>query len=367
MAVICPSCGTSNADGNRFCANCGTALAAATPTPAGPPPAATPTPAVPPPAVPPPAVTSPAATPPAATPPAPAASVTPPAPTPTPPSTPVAAGAPPGSPPPGGTSGPSMSAGLPLPPRLPRPLLYGGLLAGVLIAVVLGVAAGSVFGGSGGKDNPTPTPFVKPTAAATPQTTPNTDPTPNPTQTPAGETPAPLTPTPTPEVATPSTGTGTGTGGASQVVDVKTVSVTIPGDWTVDATKDYLISVFGPKGGQLILISGVIEKTTLDAFIQDFIDTRKKNAADMTVCLAPTPVKVDNGPLGKELQLCWTASRQDGTKYQAVADFVIAVSDDGTILYSSEVYAEESLFDEFATFAWQNVTPTTKWKLYKAP
>ena len=261
-----------------------------------------------------------------------------------------------------------MSAGLPLPPRLPRPVLYGGLLAGVLIAAVLGVAAGSVFGGSGDKNKPTPTPYVKPTAAATPRTTPDTNPTPNPTPAPGNETPAPVTPTPTPEVPTPSTGTGTGTGGASQIVDVSTVAITIPGDWTVAGTKDYQIDVRGPKGGQLLTISGTLKtKTTLDAFIQDLIDIRKKNAPDLTVCYAPTALTLDNGPVGKELQLCWTASTQSGTKYQAIADFSIAISDDGTILYESEVYADKELFDEFATFAWKNVTPTTKWKLFKVP
>ena len=135
----------------------------------------------------------------------------------------------------------------------------------------------------------------------------------------------------------------------------------------MDATKDYLIRVISPKGGQLILVSGVIDKTTLDAYIQDLIDLRKKDAPDMTVCYAPTALTLDNGPVGKELQLCWTAAYTDGTKYQAIADYSIALSDDGTILYSSEVYGEKSVYNDFATFAWKNVTPTTKWKLFKVP
>ncbi len=358
MPVICPTCGTSNADGNKFCANCGTTLAAALSTPAGPPPAVTPPAATPPAATPPPQA---GGNPPAPQPQAPIAQPQPAAPTPTAP-----------VPPPGGTAGPSLSAGLPLPPRLSRPVLYGGLLAGVLVAAVIGVALGSSLG----NHDPKPSPVIKPTPLPTARNTPAPTPNGGTAETPApspiggtGETPAPNTPTPnTPVPATAAPTSAAGGTGQSQLVDVANISVTIPGDWKVATTKDYKIDVRGAKGGQLLIFSFALKQaTTIDAYMQSQIDLTKKDATDFTICDALRDFTIENGPPGKEVVMCYTATRSDGSKYKAVDDITAALSADGGTLFLTELYAIDAVFDDFSKVAWNSVTPTIKWKLYAAP
>jgi hypothetical protein len=224
----------------------------------------------------------------------------------------------------------------------------------------MGVAIGSTLG----NHDPKPTPFIKPTAAPTARITPAPTPVVG-----SGETPAPNTPTPnTPVPATAAPTSAPGDTGQSQLVDVANISVTIPGDWKIADKKDYLIDVRGAKGGQLLLASWTLKTpTTIDAYIQSVIDSTKKDSPDLTVCGGPSDLAIDNGPPGKDITLCYTATRTDGSKYEAVDDINAALGANGTILFQSEVYATKAVFNAFSDQAWKVVTPTTSWKLYKVP
>ena len=144
--------------------------------------------------------------------------------------------------------------------------------------------------------------------------------------------------------------------------------MTIPGDWKLATKKDYEIDVRGAKGGQLLIFSFALKQaTTIDAYMQAQIDLTKKDATDFTICDALRDFTIENGPPGKEVTMCYTATRSDGTKYKAVDDITAALSADGGTLFLTELYAIDTVFDDFSKVAWKDVTPNIKWKLYTAP
>lgn len=147
-------------------------------------------------------------------------------------------------------------------------------------------------------------------------------------------------------------------------MSVDFVSITIPNDWTLGEITDTSLLVFPPVGGSLNLVSGYLNvpQTTAE-FLQGEIDWRKEEFPDLTICQAETDVQLPQGPVGRSIHMCYTATTSSGSTYPARVFVAVATSDDKTILYKVKAYSEASIWDD-VTGA---ITPTLdsiKWSLF---
>jgi hypothetical protein len=400
MPLVCPSCGTANPDGGRFCSNCASSLQAVTqPAAVTPPPAA-------------------AAPPSWANPPSPTAATQPlpvvpqpqaPAPQAPPPSwaaQPGAAPAPPaaapawipaGPPPPGwgqSAGGPpaAMPPGYPAaypayPPvaaparRRPVGLIVVGAAVVLALLVGGGVAASSILS----KPAPSPAIPVFPSPAPsgvavvpTPQPTPAPSTAPVATATPAASaTPRPVVivtapPTEIAPSAEPTSGPTAGPTAAPPVngkeVSVANLSLTAADPWTVDDTKDYLIDLSIPKKGIMTVMSGTIkDATTATAWIQGMLAEDQKTDPNADYCKGstkPEAVNVPNGPEGVIAAFCYTVTPQGGQALKLVDIAIVGVDGGGKTLYIIDITSTEDNISEVIKAA-DPVLSSVTWKLYK--
>ena len=376
MSLTCPTCGTTNEATYKFCRKCGTSLATTPPSgeetaPAPRAPDVTPPDAAS--ATPPPAEAGPPPEPPAAVveerepapppvapaPPVPAPPVPAP-PVPAPPvATPPVATPPVASPP---VASPPPAPGRPLKPRVAMPVMIGGLVA----LLGLGAAVGIVLG----RGTDAPGPSASPGGTATPRPAtpkPSTPTTPTPKPSTPAPTPAPSLATPAP---TPAPSTATPGPGGTKVAGAKYVSVTVPSDWEVKA-EDYAVTVFPTVGGSLYLNSGAL--TAADApktaaeWIKQAIAWRQEQFPDVKICGAEQDFQVFNGPPGRAVTLCYTATTQSGASYPATVFLfgAIVISGNDTLLFYQKIYARSDIWDDVIA-ALNPVLPSTTWALHTA-
>lgn len=337
MSMFCPNCGSPNEATNRFCWKCGTSLAQGGNTGAdGQPlePATTPVP-------------------PAPTIPMPIATVMPPerpatfpAPMPSPQPPPVAAAAPP-------PAGPPR-------PRIPMPVLIGGLVA----VLGVGAAVGIVLGLTGGGDDPEPSSGSVSTAGPshdlrTPQpTVVVVDP---PTQ-------EPIDPTPRPDATRGPTPTqNTGGGGATQVLGNDYIAVTVPADWTsdVDATS---IAAYPRAAGNLFLEMGATEGAiSATQMIQSELAWHQANRQDVEVCTDEVDYTFHNGPPGRSIRICYTAKDTSGNAFPAIKFIAVGTQEvsTGTFYYFLSVFARKEAWNDVVK-AVNPVLPSIQWKAYES-
>ena len=243
-------------------------------------------------------------------------------------------------------------------------LLVAVLGVGAAVGIVLGRGPvdqdpGTKPGGTSTAESPRPTAAssLGPDRSAPPAATPS------PT---APSTPRPSTPEPT-VAPTPTTGTG-GTG-TTKEAKARYVSVTIPTDWEVKAN-DYTLTAYPTVGGSLFLESGALNdagapKTTA-AWIQGEIAWRQKQFPDVKICGAEEDFTVFNGPKGRAVTLCYTATTTTGTSYPAIVHVFGAIVVDGneTLLFHQKIYAKADIWKEVVA-AVNPVLRTTQWSLFE--
>lgn len=310
MAAVCTRCGIQNPDGNRFCQNCGTPLAAPAPTPAVPVGTAAASPFAPPPAAPA-APTSPGA-PPAYAPPPPPGFQSPPA-----------------------YASPYYTPGVAQPQvhRTPWVLIIGVIVA--LLVVMGGIGTVAAFALSNHNNNQssgfnsvsTPSPALSPS--------PGQSPSPQPTQV-AGNT-------------------------ASNDSEI----ITIPSGWTVVNKDSETISLESPNGdGGITIGSGASNppqtaqqnKDTVDkAFLQKFPDTKS--------CPGTS---VNNGSVdgasGIFWQLCFTLT-SGAQSVQVGAPMFAGANANGTVYYALILETEQSNMDQFISECKPILNGGITWKL----
>ena len=329
MTIICPNCQTANDESHRFCSNCATPLA----RPASVPPPA-PQPVAPPPvadAAPPPPPAPPAQVPwaPAGPPPAPIATA------------------------PGGWTATPQTV------RLSPLMIVGGVVGVLVIVVLIGILIGTLLkpGNDTGGTTPTPTPTLRP----------NSNPTPTPTFggfSVSTATPGQQTSLPSAQPATPEPGGG-GSTGATQTIDVANIAITIPADWTVAKQEAENLDIRRAGGGQLLLTSLVAkEGTTVQGVIDNLYAKLLANHPDIKYCVPVMDGGPFNGPPGKTLQFCYTATSQSGNTYVAQDSMDIAI-DSANNLYLARMYANSTVNKDALTDFFDAMQSSLRWKLYQ--
>ena len=336
MPLICPRCGTQNADGVRFCSNCAQSLEGVAPMGAAG--AASQQP----PATPPPAAPPPSAPPPPAPPPPPAAP---------PPYTPPPAGAyPPGAPPPGAYYAPAAAAPAPG-KRLPMMLIIGGVVLALLLVAGVGVVLAMSGGGGQGQANQTVAP---PTQAPVTQAPPDD---PDPTAPP--DDPDPTAPPDDPDPTAPPDGPD-GPVGPGETVEVANIAVTVPGGWEAAAQDPAVIQVSG-EGGLITFFSADIgESPTLDQLLDGLQANLEESFPDVQVCGDPSDSTLPNGPAGVFVAYCYTLTLEGGQSV-VVADLYL-ISMQGTVLSYVEALTAAENLDAFLE-ASGPIVGSVQWRL----
>lgn len=146
--------------------------------------------------------------------------------------------------------------------------------------------------------------------------------------------------------------------------------MTVPADWVVEAD-DYTVTVYPTVGGSLYLNSGALTgadapKTTAE-WIKRAIARRQEQYPDVKICGAEQDFQVFNGPSGRAVTLCYTATTQAGTSYPATVFLfgAITISGNDTILFHQKIYARSDIWDDVID-ALNPVLPSTTWALFEA-
>jgi hypothetical protein len=227
------------------------------------------------------------------------------------------------------------------------------MIGGVIAAIVVAAGAGLVF--AGGNDGPQPTTPSFPTPGPTqivvvPTAGPLVSLQPLPTAGPVSPTAVPVTPTPNP--------------GGSQTISVDTVAITVPSTWEVIAQDETFIALYVPGSGQLIIESWpASQRLTAAQLLEDEVAFLRSKHPDVTVCVPEGDFTLPNGPDGRKIGLCYTATTSSGSTYQATDFFAFGISHGGTIGYYFSMYAGDEDYDSLLQQV-VTVLPGLEWKLF---
>lgn len=239
-------------------------------------------------------------------------------------------------------------------------MLIGGLVAvlGIGAAVGIAIASNKGNGGPGSSQGAVATfgPRLSPGPVVSLKPVPTQGPNPTITQ-------------PTPNAATPVTPTqdtgGGGTGGSTQTVSNKVVAVTVPKDWE-SKVEDATILVLPPQGGNLLLDTGLLTGTvTATQFLKDEVAWYKENRPGFKICGEEKDFQIHNGPQGRGVTVCYTATTSSGKTYAATKFVAVGMqpTDKGTLYFYLSVFAADTDWDTVVDVV-NPVLPTIQWKLY---
>ncbi len=209
--------------------------------------------------------------------------------------------------------------------------------------------------------SPQPVPFPTAAPSARPEVTPSPEVTPGPISTSEpGVTPGPIvTPAPT---ASPVAGGGST--GSTQTIEVKSISVTVPSEWTVSSTTNTSIEVHRPQGGGFFLNSGKLEAAATADSILEGIAKLFADEPDYRVCLEAKDATVLNGPAGRVEGFCYTGKTSSGKAVKYYEVFFVAV-DEASVIYEIDLWAPDDGYQDAFADLIKNGLGSVNWKFYQ--